>query len=203
MTKSKKGIVLVIGVITILLTLFSQNGCNDIDEAYISRLDSLDNALFMTEKYLSIDYATIHSREESIAKDLKHINKYYDKTLTESFGNNLTKYKGIKKSYTNFLNLYPGLFDEMKSLKKQAADLRISVTKGDINKEDFKKFYRVEKKDISDNQQFAKNLSQSIHALEPEYQRLSRAIEEELNRIALIDPEFQSVLTRDSLNATR
>lgn len=199
MTKSNKGILLGLTLITIVLTFSFQTGCNTVDEAYLSRLYTLDQTIALTEKHLSIDFSTISNRTESIERELLYMNKYYDQTYTESLGNNLTKYKGIKKTYVHFLKTYPTLFNEMKSLQKQAIDLRSSVKKGAISKDQFKAYYQSEMTDAINNNEFAKKLSLSIHGLEPEYQRISGLVNQELTRIALKDSVFQNVLKRDSL----
>ena len=198
MTKSNKGILLGLTLITIVLTTTVQTGCNTVDEAYLSRLDTLDYKLNQTEQYLSIDFATIDNRAESIDRELRYMAKYYDKTYSESLGNNLTKYKGIKKNYAHFVKEYPKLFNEMKSLQKQAKDLRISVSNGTVSKEKFKSFYQTELSDTEANRKYAEKLSLSIHALEPEYQRISTIVQQELQRIAKVDTVFNNVLKRDS-----
>jgi len=200
MTKSNKGIFLGISLITIILTISFQTGCNSVDEAYTSRLDSLDQRLTQTEQYLSIDFNTISIREQSIERELRYMDKYYDTIFSESLGNHLTKYKGIKKNYAHFLKEYPALFNEMKSLKTQAADLRTSVNKNQLTKEEFKQCYQTELTDAINNSQYAEKISLSIHALEPEYQRISGIIQKELARLASKDSVFNAVLQRDSVS---
>ena len=124
--------------------------------------------------------------------------KFYDKTYTQELGNNLTKYKGIRKTYTNFLKNYPVVFNEMKSLKKQATDLRTSVNKGELDKESFKQYYQTELNDIDNNLAFSERLSKSIHALEPEYQRISAIVLNELKLLAQTNPEFKAEIANDS-----
>jgi hypothetical protein len=199
MTKSKKGAVLVLGVITIILTLSVSNGCNSIDTAYLTRLDTLDQKLNLTYKYLSIDFVTMQNRELRIARELQHVSKYYDQTYTEELGNNLTKYKGIKKVYSNFLNQYPKRFDELKSLEKQVANLRISVNDGDLSKDQFKEYYQTELNDINFNLQFSEKLNRSIHSLEPDYQRISAEVFSLLSDLAGRNVEYRTVFERDSI----
>lgn len=203
MTKSNKGILLGLTLITIVLTLSVQTGCNAVDAEYLMRLDSLDQTIVETEKHLSIDFSTISNREEAITRELQYMNKYYDRIFTEELGNNLTKYKGIKKTYAHFLNEYPNLFNEMKALQKQARDLRESVNKNELSKEAFKKYYHTEMADATSNNAFAEKLSLSIHALEPEYQRISALIQQEVSSLALRDSVFKEVLQRDSAAMTQ
>lgn len=190
---------MVLCVITIILTLGLSSGCNSIDDAYITRLDTLDQKLNLTYKYLSIDFATIQNREIRISRELHHVSKYYDQTYTEELGNNLTKYKGIKKVYSNFLNQYPKRFDELKSLEKQVANLRISVNDGDLSKTQFKEYYQTELNDINSNLQFSEKLNRSIHALEPDYQRISEEAFNILSDLSGRNDEYRTVFERDSI----
>ena len=88
----------------------------------------------------------------------------------------------------------------MKSLKTQAADLRTSVNKNQLTKEEFKQCYQTELTDAINNSQYAEKISLSIHALEPEYQRISGIIQKELARLASKDSVFNAVLQRDSVS---
>ena len=87
MTKSNKEIVLTLGIITIFLTSIFQSGCNSTNPEYLSRLDTLDQKLALNAKYLSIDFATIQAREQSITKELRYMRKFYEKLYTQELGN--------------------------------------------------------------------------------------------------------------------
>ena len=98
MTKSKKELVLTFSIITLFFTSIFQTGCNSVSEKYSTRLDTLDMKLQLNAELLSIDFTTIENREKTIIKQLRYMRKYYNKTYTQELGNNLTKYKGIRKN---------------------------------------------------------------------------------------------------------
>ncbi len=175
------------------LNIFS-TGCNSIDERYYSRLDSLDVKLSQTYQFLQIDVSTIDERNNHIFDHLRYVDMFYVDQMTEEFGNHLAKYKGIKKTYSHFMKEYGKIFNEMKSLKIQAKNLRQAIDHQELTKEEFKVHYATESNDIEANRMAAEQLSASIHSLEPEYQRISRIISEALDRIALSNPRLQDYL---------
>lgn len=174
------------------ITVFTS--CNSVDEEYTARLDSLDAALEANEKVLEIDFKTIGIREKLIAEHFRLVRNYYTDTMTLEFGNSLTKYKGILKTYRNFINQYPKVYDELKALQKQSNDLRTDTEKGKLSKEEFKSYYAKEMSDAKANLEFSRKLAASIHALEPEYQRISRMVADALTEQSERNPKLKSIL---------
>lgn len=185
------------GILSIWVVSFTffTSGCNSAsNEAYFLRLDTLDNKLTETREFLSIDVATIHSRNELIFNHLSYVDQFYKGEMPEEFGNGLAKYKGIKKNYAHFLKEYEKQFNEMKSLEKQAADLRKAVENKELSKEKFKEYYATELHDVEANRRDAEILNKTIMSLEPDYQRLSKMINDELVRLSLENPKLKAYL---------
>jgi len=194
MTNAKKLLALIPTIILFLIYGSLHSGCNSVDEAYLTRVDTLDQMLESNEKYLLIDYKTIDQRKNLIFTHMSLVKRFYDKTMSEEFGNSMARYKGIYKQYNNFVNQYPGLSDELNELKHQAATLRESVQKKELSKEEFKQYYQKEKLDIKNNLAASEVLSQNIHGLEPDYQRISALIDSELVRIAQKNEDLKAIL---------
>jgi hypothetical protein len=196
MTNPKKPIFLALLAFATLSSILITTGssCKEDKSPYILRLDSLDAMLSETAQYLMIDYATITSRKEMIYNQMRYIDQFYTDTMSEEFAHSLSKYKGIRKAYGRFINEYPKAFDEMKELENQAQKLRESVNKDELTKEEFKTYYQQEFMDIDFNRNRAKILAENIHSLEPDYQRISRVMTEELDRIALTNDKLHGYL---------
>ena len=77
------------------------------------------------------------------------------------------------------------------------------LNKNQIDKAEFKKFYQTELQDIDNNLAFSEKLSKSIHALEPEYQRISAIVGRELQTQAKSSIELRQEIERDSLAELR
>ena len=94
----------------------------------------------------------------------------------------------------NFINQYPKVYDELKALQKQSNDLRTDTEKGKLSKEEFKSYYAKEMSDAKANLEFSRKLAASIHALEPEYQRISRMVADALTEQSERNPKLKSIL---------
>jgi len=203
----KKPLLLVLMAFSILSSILitTGSGCKEDKSPYMVRLDSLDAMLDETSTYLLIDYTTIANRREMIFNQMRYINQFYTDTMSQEFANALSKYKGIRKTYARFEKEYPAAYDEMKSLEQQAADLRESINKNELSKEEFKTYYRKEFADIEFNRNRSRILAENIHSLEPDYQRISRIMGTELDRIAETNDKLQSYLKSlyENIDTTR
>lgn len=194
MTNAKKLLALIPTITLFLIYGSLYTGCNSVDEAYLTRVDSLDMMLEANEKYLLIDFKTISQRKDLIFTHMSLIERYYDHEMSEEFGNSMARYKGIYKQYNNFVKNYPTYSDELASLKHQAATLRESVQKKELTKDEFKQYYQKEKTDIQNNLAASQVLSENIHGLEPDYQRISALVDSELLRISMKNEDLRKLL---------
>ena len=199
MTK-RSGITILLTGILLIAGLFTPS-CNSIDEGYIVRLDSLDQMHLETEQFLTLDMVTIEARKQLIFDHLRLMRQYYD-GQDQTMGRNLTKYKGILKSYTRYLGKHAAAQEEHIALKKQAEDLRTSVLNKEISKAEFKSYYSTEFKDSEINHGEAKVIFEALHSIEPEYQRISRHVSEELHRIAQSDTALAQILSNIQSDTT-
>jgi len=69
----------------------------------------------------------------------------------------------------------------------------------DLDKSTFKQYYQTELTDINNNLAFSERINKSIHALEPEYQRISNSVSNVLKELAQSNLEFSQELKRDSI----
>ncbi len=167
--------------------MLTNTSCNRIDERYFLMLDSQDLRLEETRALLEVDFATIESRKDLIEDHLRLIQVHLKDTITADLGAQLSKYKGLKKVYQRFLSEFTNCTKETSALEKQAEDLRTAVVEREISKEEFKEFYQKEKDDALDNLNRCKKLVEPIFAVEPDYQRISRMVDETLRHMAESD----------------
>lgn len=161
-------------------------------------LDSLDHHLAETENLLDIDHQTIASRTELIETHLRLIKMHLNEQITGEFGMQLTKYKGVKKVYSRFLSDYDDCKHESSALRTQANNLRLAVGQRQIEKDSFKVYYAREKMDAMNNLNKARKLIQPLHAVEPDYQRISILVDEKLNTMAKTDSTLYHILHPES-----
>jgi len=72
--------------------------------------------------------------------------------------------------------------------------LRTDTEKGKLSKDDFKTYYAKEMSDAKANLEFSRKLAAGIHALEPEYQRISRMVADALTEQSERNPKLKSIL---------
>jgi len=179
-------------IILVFATFFSSlmlttTSCNHIDERYFLMLDSQDLRLKETRELLEVDFVTIQTRKDLIEDHLRLIRVHLKDTINADFGTQLSKYKGLKKVYQRFLSDFTACAEETSVLEKQAGDLRTAVVEREISKEEFKVFYQKEKDDALNNLNRSKNIVEPIFAVEPDYQRISRMVDEKLKAMAESD----------------
>lgn len=185
---------LIAALAAFLLILSIETGCNKTDPAVTRSLDSLDRTLAQTEELLTIDFNTIMNRKGLISSHITLMKNYYPEQMPQELPLMMIKYKGVLKTYKRYLEKYPDIYNEHQALKKQAADLRKSITKGNIDRDDFSQFYKKEMDDAQANLEAARKICGVIPSLEPDYQRISRRVQSELLNIAQDNEELAEKL---------
>jgi 23S rRNA A2030 N6-methylase RlmJ len=190
----------------VLITFFSSltatiSSCNSVDDRYFLMLDSLDYRISETYEILEVDPGTIESRNTLVQDHLRLIKMFLRDSITAEFGMQLTKYKGLGKVYKRFLSQYSDCKLELEMLDSQAADLRQAVYAKELTKEQFKVYYAKEKDDGINNYNRAQKLIKPIYSVEPDYQRISRIVDEKLIRMSETDTTLYKVLDDIKKNA--
>lgn len=180
--------------VTLFGLLGFQTSCNRADETVMLALDTLDRKIAATEQLLSLDYSTIANRKELIDAHIRLVRTYYTEEMSPELGMMMAKYKGVGKLYGRFTNSYGDIFNEHKALQKQAADLRNSVRKGKVSRTDFGTYYRKELSDAEKNLSDARKICENIPSVEPDYQRISTRIQNELEHLAESNSDLAKAL---------
>jgi len=181
----KKSQLTLLGAVSAFVFVFTfHSGCTKTDPAVTRALDSLDRTIAQTEAVLTLDFNTIMNRKTLILQHISMMKQYYIQEIPEELALMMVKYKGISKTYGRYLNQYPDIYNEHQELKKQASDLRTSVTKGEIDRDSFSTYFKKEMDDAQGNLDAARKVCGVIPSLEPDYQRISRRVQTELMNIA-------------------
>lgn len=191
----KKSQLTILSIVTTMLLVFTFNsGCNKTDPAVTRALDSLDRTIAQTEDLLTLDFNTIMNRKSLILMHISMMKQYCTEEIPEELALMMIKYKGISKTYGRYVEKYPGVYNEHQELKKQAADLRTSITKREIERDAFSEYYKKEMDDAQSNLEEARKICGVIPSLEPDYQRISRRVQSELLNIAENNDELKAKL---------
>lgn len=185
-------------IIFIVLTVIGlwgfQTSCTKVDETVLLALDTLDRKIEAAEQVLSVDFPTIANRKELIDAHLRLVRMYYTDEMLPELSMMLAKYKGVGKLYGRFTGEYGDVFNEHKALQKQAQDLRKGVQKGTVSRTDFSSYYRKELADAEKNLDDARRICGNIPSVEPDYQRISTRVQNELDHLAESNEELAKAL---------
>lgn len=161
-----------------MIPAFTFTQCKNVPKRELMMMDTLDTIIIRTKEYLSYDLITINNRKQRISEDQSLVRRFYRDTIDNELGQTMVKYKGIYKIYNKFIDNYQDVYNEMVASQKQSHALRNSVTDNKLDKEEFKEFYAKEKQIALDNLLIAKDISIHIPEVEPDFQRISRYVEE-------------------------
>ena len=138
----------------------------------IKRVEELQELLNENEKNLNLDVSLFKLRAEHIETTLRTFRNDYTKIMSKELGDNLSKYKNLKKIYTYNSGKYDANVKEQVELSSQLENLIQDLKAGKLSKEEFKSYYRTEKADIEQLIAASKDIGKRMYEIEPEFIRL-------------------------------
>ncbi len=176
----KKANIYLFQVISILF-FYTISSCNH-DYSFEQKkelmlIDSLVYKLAAIEKIMDIDLPEINERIDEMKQDIGKM-KFTEKTLDGPMGQMMDKYVTIHKYYMHFYEPYKKAKTELSDLKIQMATLKESVLKKEYSKAKFKTFYNEERKSIIELEEFVTLNIQPVLAVEYDYRRIQKNIDQ-------------------------
>lgn len=111
-------------------------------DAYTQKLDSIENILN------GIDFDSLAYMQETALSNEKLIKRFYvSDTIDQNFAQKLDYNKSVRKLLKGALNEREKMFDELKALKTQFANLKTDILNGQYSKEQINNYLSVEKSD--------------------------------------------------------
>jgi hypothetical protein len=164
-----------LGIFLFMMTFSSCTNKNDQYEKQVelNLIDTLEIELAKTRIWLDVNYPEIKSRINPMKQNIKIITLNYTETWSEEMIMNMDRYRGMLKIYEKFAEHYKPIVLETEELINQVKTLRNSVDKGLYvgKKEEFKKHYEQEKKDIENNLLYSTRYLKPAKVMEREYNR--------------------------------
>lgn len=157
---------------------FSNTSCSDSHAIENAKLDTLEMHLAVAKENLNIDIKLIKERATEIETNRNTFLINYKDTFSSELGSQLDKYKAIMKIYNNVIKEYNKWSTEYDALSEQITNLRYSVNKGELNREEFKSFFYKEEADILALRDGSAGIKKTLYELEPEYIRLSEYVDD-------------------------
>lgn len=174
----------------IILSLLFFTSCENKNDQFekqkeLELIDSLSLTLSKTRLLLDINYPEIKERIAPMEKNMRILQNDFKQEWTEEVTINIERYRGYLKIYKKFITHYKKVVLETEELFTQVKTLKSAVKKGKYTgkKEDFKKHYQQEKKDVTNNYLFAKRYLKPVKIMERDYQRRAEYVEDLVGRI--------------------
>jgi len=170
---------------TLIICILFCTSCENKNDKYekqkeLELIDSLSLTLSKTRLLLDINYPEIKERIAPMEKNMEIIKNEFKGEWSEEVTINIERYKGYLKIYKKFIKYYKQVVLETEELFTQVKTLKGAVKKGKYTgkKEEFKKHYDQEKKDIMNNYLFAERYLRPVKIMERDYQRRAEYTEE-------------------------
>lgn len=164
-----------------LLLTFSSCKSSFSDE--IKHVDGLEITLLDNKENFDVDIELFKSRITYIERSLRTFSNDYAHTMPLELGNQLSKFKGLKKIYIKRVGQYENNIKEQSELERQITALKKDLLNASISKEEFLAYVKTESLDIDRLVISTNEVKKSLYEIESEYTRISKELEEELARI--------------------
>lgn len=161
-----------ISALSVFIFAVLLSGCMINHTEEIKRVEELQELLNENEKNLNLDVSLFKLRAEHIETTLRTFRNDYTKIMSKELGDNLSKYKNLKKIYTYNSGKYDANVKEQVELSSQLENLIQDLKAGKLSKEEFKSYYRTEKADIEQLIAASKDIGKRMYEIEPEFIRL-------------------------------
>lgn len=143
----------------------------------MEKIEELRQQLVLVDEAMNLDLQLFEERKKRIEKNLLTIRQLYNEDVTPEFASQMERYKALKKIYAKNINIYHQADKDRKALSKQLTDMQQDLRNFKMSKEEFKKYFRVEKQAVADVLEKSSVLNKQFYEVEPEYIRLEKVVE--------------------------
>jgi hypothetical protein len=154
-------------------------GCSKYKEE-LAHLDKLQEELEANKQEFNIDIHLFEERVKYMDSVLLIFNNFYSDSVSLELGNDLSRYKGIKKIYKMNIGLFNDNVAEQAELEKQLVNLHTDLEGGKLSDDAFKSYFSNEKLDVLKLTTASKAVKKTLYELESEYTRLNENVMTEI-----------------------
>ncbi len=152
------------------------NACSNRTEE-LQHIETLENTLIGNKENLNIDIGLFEARRTFMEEVLKAFVNDYKQSISLELGNQLSRFKALKKLYAKHIDVFHTNAKEQEELKAQLDNLRADVKNNAISREEFKGFLSTERRDIEALVASSKQVKKTLYEVEPEYSRISKNLQ--------------------------
>jgi septal ring factor EnvC (AmiA/AmiB activator) len=159
---------------------WGMTSCSFTHREELKHIEQLEEKLLANHSNLAIDEKLFQDRAVYIDSVLMAFKNNYKDTISLELGNQLSRFKSIRKNYTHQVKQFMKHTTEQKELEDQLKALRTDVKKGRMSKNEFKNHFSIEKMDVEALISESELAKKTLYELEPEYSRLVQEISTQL-----------------------
>lgn len=149
----------------------------------IALVEDLQEKLLANRENIDLDATDFKARVDEIKMNTSFLKVNYTDSISLEFGNQMDKYRGLKKIYQFQSGTLSECQKEQEALEKQLDNLLHDLKKGKLSKEEFKTYYKKEKTDVEQLLDKSKNIEKKLVEVEPEFRRISQWVYAEIEKL--------------------
>lgn len=169
-----KKVTMSLSVFALFLTMSS---CSRLHREELKHLTDLQDSLSLNQENLSIDITIFSYRAKYIDSVLLVFHNNYTDTVGFEMGNNLSRYKSIRKVYKHNTGEFNSHLKEQVALGNQLSNLKQDLNAGKLSKQEFKNYFATEKLDVEKLLTSSRLVNKTLYEVEPDYIRITKYLQ--------------------------
>lgn len=149
----------------------------------IAMVEELQAKLTANRENIDLNPAEFKARLDEIVVNTSFLKVNYKDSVSLEFGNQMDKYRGLKKIYKSQAGLLAECQKEQEALEKQVDNLLHDLKRNKLSKEEFKVYYKKEKEDVEQLLEKSKDIESKLVEVEPEFRRISKWVYTEIEKL--------------------
>lgn len=161
------------GMLYIIGTMLTMSSCRRPfdDNANVLKIDTIEKLVNYIDETLILDEDVFKLRDDSMLIKLKLVIARYKDTTDGVTVEAITRYRGIEKTYQDFLKNYPVMEFDNAGYLKSINDIKQKVLNKAISQEAFDDYYSTTFPKLTDLLKRAKTMTYNTSTIEHDYDR--------------------------------
>ena len=167
----------------LVLLIIAVSSCTSKFKNELDLVKTLELRLDSNASRIDLNPADFDARVQEINKNTSVLKNGIKDTITLEFGNQMDKYRTLKKLYSTNAASLRFCKQEQQELENQLRNLRKDLKNNQLSKEEFKTYFIKEKSDVENLIQRSTPIEKSIISIEPEFRRLSKWVYNKIEKL--------------------
>jgi len=170
-------------IISVFTLFFTMSGCSRIHQEELKHVFAMQDSLTLNQENLLMDISIFNYRAKYIDSVLLVFHNNYTDSMGFEMGNNLSRYKSIRKVYKFNAGKFNSNLKEQSALNEQLSALKQDLKAGKLSKQEFKNYFATEKLDVEKLLTSSRLVNKTLYEVEPDYIRITKYLQPFLAKI--------------------